>query len=146
MKIDLTEQEYRTLVEALELASWMLHAHAEEERKDTERFRDLEQKVLSAAQDFGMGKEILYDKKLEEYYPSRDIEDRCLAYVDDYNNDTFWDELIERMVARDLMRKVGEKVYQDMGFEEKLEKEEPLRIQYEDEFGRYGIDRLVLKP
>lgn len=146
MKIDFTDQEYKTLVEALELANWMLHAHAEEERKDTERFRDLEQKVLSLSKEFGMGKEIIYDKKLEEYYASREIEDSCLAYVDEYNNDTFWDELIERFVARDLIRQVGEKAYYEMGFEEKIEKEEPVRIQYEDEFGTNGIERLAIKP
>lgn len=143
--MELTEQEYRTLVESLELANWMLHAHAEEERKDTVKFRELEQKILSLAKNFGMSKEILYDEKLEEYFASKEIEDSCLAYVDEYNNDTFWDELIERMVARDLMRQEGENALDEMSFEEKLEKEEPFRIQYEEEFGQYGVDRLVVK-
>jgi hypothetical protein len=146
MKIDFTNQEYKTLVEALELANWMLHAHAEEEREDTESFRDLEQKVLALSEDFGMADEIIYDKKLETYYPSREMEDNCLAHVDEYNNDTFWDELIERFVARDLIRQVGEEAYQAMDFEEKFKKEEPFRIQYEDEFGNNGIERLVIKP
>ncbi|MBA3029798.1 MAG: hypothetical protein FP816_13470 [Desulfobacteraceae bacterium] len=146
MKIDLTEKEYRTLVETLELANWMLHAHAEEERKDTVEFRDLEQKIFALARDFGMGDEITYDKELEGYFSSKEIEEHCLTYVDEYNNDTFWDELIERMVARDLARHIGEEALEKMSFEEKFEKEEPFRIQYEEEFGQYGIEHLVLKP
>ena len=140
--MDFSKEEYRTLVEAMQLANWVLHAYAEEERKETKNFRELEQKILSFSKDYGMEKDVHYDKRLEEYLPSRELEEGALTYVDDYNNDTFWDELMERLVMRDLIAQIGEDGLEALSFEQRIEKEEPIRLKYEDEFEKYGISRL----
>ena len=145
MKINITNREYRTLVQALELASWVLHAHAEEERKDTKHFRELEQKILSFARDFGMGNEISYDPKLEEYLPTRQFEESVLGYIDAYNEDTFWEELIERLVKRDLLRQEGREGFEGLSFDERFQKEDPIRLKYENEFEHHGIERLSVR-
>ena len=145
MKINITNKEYRTLVEALELAGWVLHAHAEEEREDTKQFRELEQKILSFAKDFGMKNEISYDSKLEEYIPSRQFEENFLKYIDEYNDDTFWEELIERLVKRDLLREEGKEGFENLAFDERFQKEDPIRIKYENEFEHHGIERVFVR-
>ena len=145
MKINITNKEYRTLVEALELASWVLHAHAEEERKETKRFRELEQNILSFAKDSGMKNEISYDPKLEEYLPTRQFEEQVLRYIDEYNEDTFWEELIDRLVKRDLMLQEGTEGYANLSFDQRFQKEDPIRLKYETEFENNGLDNVVVR-
>jgi len=53
MKINITKKEYRTLLEMIEIANWVLFAHKIEKDPETDKFRELEQKLLSYAKDMG---------------------------------------------------------------------------------------------
>ncbi len=59
--------------------------------------------------------------------------------------DSFWAELTEHLVERDLLRELGEKEYQGLETMDRVIQEEPFRIRYEEEFEAYGIDRLEIK-
>lgn len=144
MKINFTKKEYQTLIDALEIASWVLHSHKIEEREETKKYRDLEQKLYSYAKDFGMKHLIVYDKKLEKYFPTKDFEDQspAMAFMEEYDNDTFWDELINRLALRDLILQEGEERFKEMPFEEHFTKEDPIRQKYQNEFESNGINNL----
>jgi len=75
MKIDITKKEYRTLLEILEIVDWVLHAHHPEERSETRKYREIEQKIFSYAKDMGFENLVSYDSQLKRYFYTRKFED-----------------------------------------------------------------------
>jgi hypothetical protein len=87
-----------------------------------------------------------YDEELEQYFPTSLLEDGpAMQYIDEYDNDTFWDELTERLVERDVFRELGAGKLRKMTFEERWEAEEPLREKYGIEFEKNGIDNVEIR-
>jgi hypothetical protein len=147
MKINITKKEYQTLMEVLEMADWVLHAHKTEEPEETKKYRDFEQKIYKLAKDFGCDHLIEYDRELQEYFPTAQFEETnpAMGYLEEFEDDSFWEELTERLVERDLLRELGEKEFQGLEPMDRVVREEPFRIRYEEEFEAYGIDRLEIK-
>ena len=110
MKINITKKEYKTLVEILEIADWVLHAHEIEKSEDTRSYREFSQKIFSLAKDFGFDHLIEYEKQLQEYFPTSEFEDTSpgMAFIEKFENESFWEDLIDRLVQRDLIRELGE--------------------------------------
>jgi type IV secretory pathway VirB4 component len=146
MKIEITKNEFKTLFEMIEIAEWVLHAHKIDEPEETKPYRDFEQKICGLAKDFGYGHLVDYDPKLQSYFPTLEFEETnpSMDYIEEFENDSFWEELVERLVARDVIREVGEKKYGVLDPMALIRKEEPHRTRYEEEFDVYGIDRLEI--
>ena len=147
MKINITKKEYLTLLEILEIADWVLHAHHAEERPETGKYREFEQAIFAHAKDMGYGSLIERDPESNQYFPTRELEDTSPAmdFVREFENDAFWDELIQRLVSRDLARQVGERALQSLTLEERLEKEQPLEESYSKEFHLRGLENITLR-
>lgn len=147
MKIEISRKEYRVLLDVFHIADWVLHAYKTEEGPETEEFRELEQKFLALAGEMGFGNLVEYDAETEKYFPTREYEDTSavMEAIVDYDNESFWDELTERLASRDLIRQEGKDKVLAMDFEERLDKIEALRGKYSDEFYQNGLNRLYLK-
>ncbi len=149
MKINITKKEYKTLLEILEIADWILHAHkTDEPPEDTKPYRELEQKVFALSKDFGYDHLITFDKELQTYFPTSEFEDTSpgMDYIEDFENESFWEDLIARFVERDLIREMGEEKYLSLDPIERIEKEEPHWKKYGAEFEAHGIDQLEIVP
>ncbi len=144
MKLELDRQEFLTLMTAMQIADWILHANHGEEPRDTDDFRDLEQKILSLAEKAGCSHLVEHDPEMERWFPSREFEltSLGLAYVEEYENDAFWEGLVQRLTERDLIRKVGEKAYNEMSPVERARQEGPYLSMYDHEIHEHGLDRL----
>lgn len=57
---------------------------------------------------------------------------------------TFWDELVERLVFRDLVRQEGRENLLQMNIIERFKKEDPIRGKYSREFEAYGLENLIV--
>jgi hypothetical protein len=147
MKIEITKKEYRTLLDVFHLADWVLHAYKTEEGPETEEYRNLEQKVLSFAKEMGFEHLVEYDTEIKKYFPTREYEDTSSAMdaIVDYDNESFWDELTERLAYRDLILQEGKDKVLGMNLEERFVKIEALREKYSDEFYRNGLNRVFIK-
>jgi len=147
MKIDITKKDYLTLLEILEIVDWVLHAHHTEERSETRKYREIEQKIFSYAKDTGFEDLVSYDSQLKRYFPTRQFENTSpgMDFVREFENDTFWDELVQRLVERDLIRQVGEERLLSMETQERFEKEEPFEKRYADEFYKHELENLTLR-
>jgi hypothetical protein len=66
-------------------------------------------------------------------------------YIDEYNSDVFWDELIHRLARRDLIREYGEENVINMSLEQLIEKEQQFIEKYDEEFAKNGIEYLEIK-
>jgi len=142
MKINFTKKQYEDLVKLIYLGTWMVNAHRTDDI--VEKYEDLEQYLRSFYKDFDMEKYIEFDKKLNKFFPTREFEEDTDVeqYIDEYNNDIFWEELIDRLARRDFIRAYGEENLLKMTWEERFEKEQPFIDKYDEEFEKYGIERL----
>ena len=148
MKINITNKEYKTLLETLEIVDWVLHAHKTGQPEETKPFREFEQKIFSLAKDFGYDHLIKYDPELKCFFPTKEFEETSpgMEYIEDFENESFWEDLIERLVERDLIWEMGEKKYLSLDPMERIEKEETHWKKYGDEFETHGIERLEIVP
>lgn len=104
MKINFTKKQYEDLVKLIYLGTWMINAHRTDDI--IENYEDLEQYVLSFFKDFGMEKYILFDEELNKFFPTKAFEEDTEVdqYIDEYNNDIFGEELIDRLARRDFIQ------------------------------------------
>ena len=146
MKVDITRQEYRTLLDLLGIAGWVLHAHRNDEAPRTSGYREVEQKFYALAAEYGCEDLIVHDQEEDQYYPTAEYEEEgpVLKFVDEYNDETFWKELVERLAMRDVLSKVGQKEFHSMSVEERLEKLDAAIGVYEKEFALNGLNRLAI--
>lgn len=100
-------------------------------------------KILSYAKDMGFENLIVYDKDLEGYFATAEYEEsEHMRYIEEFEDDVFWDALPNRLAVRDLVRQVGEKKYEEMEFVERATKLVELESVYYNELEEHGIDNL----
>lgn len=146
MKIEISKGKYKILLQILEMADWVLTAHKTDEEKRHKPYWKLEQKIFSLAEVMGYSSFIVYDKELKQYFPTRKYEDThsAMDFIEEFENDSFWDELIERLAERDAIREVGEVGYKALEGLDRINKVEEHREKYIDEFDKYGLDRISI--
>jgi hypothetical protein len=144
MKLDLTKDQYLSLLKALSVASWVSSAVIDSEEDVEVDFEPLEQYVMSKHSEFGVsdGEEVFFDKDTNLYFPTQDFEDEIMPVIDLFEDTSFWEELTHRLARRDLLEKHGEKVIEEMDPLARLGLEEEHLIKYSEEFSQFGVHRL----
>ena len=146
MKINITKKEYRLLIDVLSIATWVMNSHRTQEDPRTEPYEELEQKFMSYAKDFGFKNLIVYDKKFERYFPTKQYEDAGTdtVFIDEYEDEVFWEKLCTYLAQRDLVEEKGIDVVENMDRFERFNAIEDLSQEYSDEFEKNGIKNLRL--
>jgi hypothetical protein len=147
MQIEITKEEYRNLLDVLDMADWMMHAHKTEQDPSTERLDRIIQKFYALARDLGQSRLITYDTATKEFHPTRDFdsETESRRFIDEFTDDSFWDELIHRLTDRDLARRLGGYEQLDkLAMNERFSLEGPVIEHYANEFDANGVDRLEI--
>jgi hypothetical protein len=144
VNINLTEDEYRTLLEVLQVADWVLNANKVDDDPRTREYRALEQKVFSSANEAGCGDLIEYVPEEELFLPTQqfDEESPVMEFIEEYDDGVFWDQLAERLAYRDLVEAEGEKKLERMPEDERFDRIEDLSETYLEEFYKRGLERL----
>ena len=143
MKINLTKNEYRLLLDMVEIAEWVLNSHRTDTSDETKQYSALYQKILSHAKEMGFENLITYDESLDGYYATAEYEEsEHMRYIEEFEDDVFWEALPHRLAVRDLVEQVGEKAYTEMEFEERMSKLVELEAFYYVELEDNGIDNL----
>jgi L-rhamnose mutarotase len=143
MKINFTKNEYRLLLDMVEIAEWVLNAHKTASSDEIKKYSDLYQKILSYAKDMGFENLIIYDKNLDGYFATSEYEEsEHMRYIEEFEDDVFWDALPHRLAVRDLVKEVGEKKYEEMEFVKRATKLVELESIYYKELEENGIDNL----
>ena len=143
MKITLSNAEYRLLIELLYLGEWMVSAHDENQPgAPAGKYDALLQKLLSYANEpelAGLVERLPEDGKL---YPTRQVEDSMLEVIYEYDEESFWMELVERLVERDV--RATQPDGQRPQIKEYMELAGPIEDRYVREFETHGLERLKL--
>ena len=143
MKINYKKKEYRLLLDMVEIAEWVLNSHRTDPSDEIKKYSEIYQKVLSYAKEMGFENLITYDKNLGGYYATFEYEEsEHMRYIEQFEDDVFWDALPNRLAMRDLVKQVGENRYMEMEFEERATKLVELESIYYNELNENGIDNL----
>jgi len=143
MTIPFTKAEYRALLDLVYLGEWMLTAHDQESDPDKERYRVLSQKIYSHAKAMGCESLVEADREDGKHFPTRKYEDSGIRdVIDDYDNKSFWEELIHRLTDRDLALLAPHLVDQFPRSEEYWTAIGELGERYSEEFAAHGLTRV----
>jgi hypothetical protein len=74
MKINISKKEYRLLLDILSIADWVMNSYKVNDDPKIAPYKELKQKLLAFAKDFGFDNLVMYDKKMGKYYPTAEYE------------------------------------------------------------------------
>ena len=66
-------------------------------------------------------------------------------FIDEFENHTFWEELVDRLASRDMLRELGEEKVQAMDRKEYFTTHQDYERRYREEFEEYGLERLEIE-
>ena len=144
MKINFTKSEYRILLDVIYMADWILHAHYTEDRNDTKEYSGLFQKLMSYAKDMGCEDLVDFDKQQKNYAESFLFEEESPApgYIEEFEDDSFWSELISRLARRDALIELKVDNPDDVDTEILYTAIFKAEEKWGKEFETYGLDRI----
>lgn len=126
------------------MGNWVVTAHRVDNDADLKRYEDLEQFLFSMAKDFQLEQLVEKDRQLDQFFPSQTLEEISMQYIEEYDNDTFWEDLIYRLAKRDFIREYGEETIAKMTMEERFNKENDFIEKYSREFEANGLEKVKI--
>ena len=143
MKINLTKKQYETLAKAVYLGNWMANAQRTDAPDDPhmKEYNEIADYIYSFAKDFGFPDD--FEAGLE-FSDGEDDPPEASRLHEEYDEETFWDELCDRFGERDFFRKYSKDEIKKMNHEEYFIKMQECIIGYENEAEEHGIERLEI--
>jgi hypothetical protein len=140
MEINLSEQQFETLLKVVYLGDWMVNA-IREPGSYVPEFQELEQFLLSHARDAGFDGVVEFDPALSQFFLTEEFHEMLQPFIDEYDDEAFWDVLVDRLADRDFAETYG-KAAKHMDQEERFEKRYVFVDKYETEVEQNGVNRL----
>jgi hypothetical protein len=140
--IELSNEQYKSLVKLVFYGDWILHANKIGEEGRDRDAEELLEYIFSQKKKFSLEswfKELKYGEELKE-----EIIMNLLEEVFEYNEETFWFYLIKKLAERDTLEEIqngGEFISEEEQEEIQFKYEE----KYEEVFKYKEIGRLQLK-
>ncbi len=130
----------------LGVADWIMNSHLVPPDKGHKAHDELKKKLMSHYKEMGAEDIIEHDKDLDGYYELRVYEEYLQEeFIDPYDDDTFWEELIDRLSERDIIRQIGEEALRNMDGMERVKRLGEISDFYAQEFEEHGLSRLIIK-
>lgn len=133
------------LLDLMYMADWMVHAHTKEPfRSDTKEYYNLMQKIMSYAKEMACEDLVKYNKENKTYLPSLvfEKESNVLAYIKEFEEDSFWSELISKLSDRDVLKACQANNLSDIELEKRMTKISDAEQKWSEEFEAFGLARL----
>jgi hypothetical protein len=147
MKIDLSREEYRSLLDILHIAEVIISGHRRQEDPRTAPHRKLLQSLYARAGEAGFGDLFVYHAAEQKHHPTEQFEDNALSHtlIDEFVDHAFWDQLISRLTARDAAQEAGgREQLMAMSENDREILERPINERYIREFSQNGIESLAV--
>ncbi len=147
MNIDLSNNEYRDLLDILHISDVILSGHRKEKDMRSMRHRALIQKLYAFARGEGLDQLINYNEQAQAYLPTAEFEEKSMAHavLDEFGDHLFWDELIGRLSLRDAVQLAGGiDRLNALSESERQVAEGPIRQRYIQEFSTNGVANLEI--
>lgn len=148
MKAAFTPKEYRHLLELVHLGMWAVTAYQGEATAAAKRYYALDQRLMELATDFGCaGLVELRPDGTFQPSPKLSEEEHLRDLQNEFQNDVFWHELVNRLADRDLAGEQTKRIMETPGVEpppttdERLKK---LEERYWAEFEKNDLANVVV--
>mgnify|MGYP001615314034 CR=1 FL=1 len=130
--------EYERLLKTVYLGNWLLTSWKPGQDRDVEK---LESKIFSYASSAGLGKYAEYDGETETFSPADALHEapEINAAISDYDDETFWEELSDRLAERELADKAA-----SLEGKERFTALWDAADRYEYEFEENGIENIFI--
>ncbi len=141
MKINLTKTQYETLAKTVYLGNWLATSWITH-RSDspvTKEYDGISDYIYSLAPLFGFSNNLEYDL---EFTDEGEDDPETRRLIDEYDDETFWQELPDRLGERDFYKKYSAEDRKKMNKEEHFTKLMSCTIPWEKEFEKRGVERL----
>ena len=127
----------------LYLADWVMNSHSVETVwKEHDKLR---KKILSHYQEMGAEDMIEYSEENNDYYEPIEFDDYIHEkFIKAYDEETFWEELIDQLTKRDAIANIGAEKLQAMENEERFVKLGEISDHYGREFELHGLNRVKI--
>jgi hypothetical protein len=141
MKINFTKKEYQLLVTMIEIADWVLTANDDTEKQETKPYNEIRKKILSHFKEMDM--EDCYQEDDGDYYETLEYEQtaKSTQFIEQYNEDFFWEELINKLVERDFYQKFGD---QEVDMETRIAEITAFEEIYVNEINQNGLENVMI--
>ena len=145
--IELTKKQYLALLKAVYLGNWMANANRNGSPEDPQmsEYENIENYIFSLAPQFGFEKYMSHEADdSEAFYPTNAFENETKVHDlhDEYDEESFWDELCDRLGERDFHRKYSSDDIKNMTDEKRFIKLQECVIVWEKEAEEHGMERL----
>jgi hypothetical protein len=111
VSITFSKKELETLVERFFIGEYLLTS--DEETVDTTGY-SLLQKILAKAHESGMLKGMSYNELDGQYYIPYAMEEALVAEIDDYDEDIFFNSVIDELVQNEMQEKYEPRLLANM--------------------------------
>jgi hypothetical protein len=143
MQITLSQDQYEKLLQLVYLGNWLVNSYRASER--LEEYDKLAEDVMSFAPSNGFKDQVEFDEFEGRYYPSRKLDETMRGFWEEYDEDVFWNMLIDGLAERDFGREYGEENLDTMEGDEYDKRLEPFLKKYEKEIDEHGLERLEVR-
>ena len=140
MEISLSRQQFEALLKVVYLGDWMVNAIRVAGSYIPE-FEDLEQFLLSLGHRSGFDDVVEFEPVLSQFFLKDEVYEKLQPYIDEYDDEAFWDGLVDRLAERDFEETYGD-AEQRMDQKERFEKLSAFVDKYEAEIEQHGMERL----
>jgi hypothetical protein len=104
-------------------------------------FQELEQFLLTIAHESDRRDMVEFDSSLSKFFLKEEYHEKLQPFIDEYDDEAFWDGLVDRLADRDFSETYG-KSAKRMDRNERIERLSAFVDKYETEFEEHGVDRL----
>jgi hypothetical protein len=157
IQLALSREELRRLIHLVSIASWVIGAHKTEEDPRAAPYDELEQKIYALAARHSFAGEtgdpeqdlLDYVEDRQKYYPALYFDEgEARDFIDEYDDDTFWDELAYRLAERDAVQEAGGfERYAELSGMERVERAGRFEELYAGEFYENGLEHVrIVRP
>lgn len=144
MKPLFTPREYSRILELAWLGLWVAGVRPEDPEATPDRYRDAEQKLYSLASAYGCADFVKAGPDATLKAASKLSEGAARERLDQFIDDSFWAELVQRLAERDLKAELGSTKLGDQFNEEETARLMEMEDNYWREFEQRGVDHVVL--
>jgi hypothetical protein len=140
MELNLSREQFETLLKAVYLGDWMVNA-IRMPGSYVPEFEELEKALLSLAHGAGFSDAVESNPNSSEWFFKEEFHEMLQPFIDEYDDEAFWDGLVDRLASRDFEEAYGDAAKR-MGQDEQFEKLSAFVDKYETEVEEHGVDRL----
>lgn len=143
MKIECTKEEFKILMDLVCAGNLLINGTKSKEDRVVP-YADMEQTIFKMAQAYGLEDLVEYSEEFEEYMPTHAYEeDTFNDYIDAYDTNVFWEELVMRLARRDALNYAGD-VDQNISPAALKKMQLEFEEQYEEEIESNGLMHLKI--